>query len=76
MRGNLEVNHAEGGVCCSLDGGRAGTLTGGELLHAAAVVAQDFAFLAQMLWVLFALVRDIQAIRLLQRALRTQTQGR
>lgn len=41
----------------------------GWLLHAAAVVAQDFTFFTQMLRVLLALVRHIQAIRLLQRAL-------
>lgn len=40
------------------------------LLHAAAVVAQDFAFLAQVLRVLLALVRHVQAVRLLQRSLR------
>lgn len=40
-----------------------------SLLHAAAVVAQDFALLAQVLWVLLALVRDVQAVRLLQRSL-------
>lgn len=43
--------------------------TSGSLLHTAAVVAQDFALFAQMLWVLLALIRDIQAIRLLQRTL-------
>lgn len=46
--------------------------TCGSLLHAAAVVAQDFALLTQMLRVLLALVRDIQAIRLLQRTLGKQ----
>lgn len=40
-----------------------------SLLHAAAVVAQDFALLTQMLRVLLALVGDIQAIGLLQRTL-------
>lgn len=43
------------------------------LLHAAAVVAQDFAFLAQVLRVLLALVGDVQAVRLLQRSLRKKT---
>lgn len=38
-------------------------------MHAAAVVAQDFALLTQVLRVLLALVRDVQAIGLLQRTL-------
>lgn len=45
------------------------TWTCRSLLHTAAVVAQDFALLTQMLRVLLALVRDIQTIRLLQRTL-------
>lgn len=36
-----------------------------RLLHTAAVVAQDFTFLAQVLRVLLALVGNIQAVRLL-----------
>lgn len=51
--------------------------TGGEnavlLLHAAAVVAQDFTFLAQVLRMLLALVGDVQAVGLLQRSLRKET---
>lgn len=51
--------------------------TGGEnaalLLHAAAVVAQDFTFLAQVLRVLLALVGDVQAVGLLQRSLWKET---
>lgn len=52
--------------------------TGGEdavlLLHAAAVVAQDFTFLAQVLRMLLALVGDVQAVGLLQRSLRRETE--
>lgn len=44
------------------------------LLHAPAVVAQDFTFLAQVLRVLLALVGDVQAVRLLQRSLRKETE--
>lgn len=51
--------------------------TGGEnavlLLHAAAVVAQDFTFLAQVLRMLLALVGHVQAVGLLQRSLRKET---
>lgn len=36
-----------------------------KLLHASAVVAQDFTLLTQMLRVLLALVRYVQSIRLL-----------
>lgn len=39
------------------------------LLHTAAVVAQHFAFLTQMLRVFFTLIRNIQAIRLFQGSL-------
>lgn len=53
--------------------------SGGEnavlLLHAAAVVAQDFTFLAQVLRMLLALVGDVQAVGLLQRSLRKETEG-
>lgn len=38
-------------------------------MHAAAVVAQDFTFLTQVLRVLLTLVRHVQAVRLLQRPL-------
>lgn len=41
----------------------------GQSLHTAAVVAQDFAFLTEVLGVLLALVRHIQAIRFLQGSL-------
>lgn len=42
---------------------------GEGLLHTAAVVAQDFALLTQVLGVFFALVRHIQAVRLFQGSL-------
>ena len=45
------------------------TATEKRLLHATAVVAQHFALLAQVLGVLLALVRHVQAIGLLQGAL-------
>lgn len=38
-------------------------------LHTTTVVAQDLAFLAEVLWVLLALVRHVQAIGLLQGSL-------
>lgn len=43
----------------------------GRSLHTAAVVAQDFAFLTEVLGVLLALVRHIQAIRFLQGSLQS-----
>ena len=46
-----------------------GTRGEGVLLHTAAIVAEDFAFLTQVLRVLLTLVGYVQAIRLLQRAL-------
>lgn len=38
-------------------------------LHTAAIVAQHLALLAEVLWVLLALVRHVQAVRLLQGSL-------
>ena len=46
-----------------------GTRGEGVLLHTAAIVAEDFAFLTQVLRVLLTLVGYVQAIGLLQRAL-------
>lgn len=40
-----------------------------SLLHPAAVVSQDFTFLAEMLRVFFALIRDIQPIGFFQGSL-------
>lgn len=52
--------------------GATGGANAALLLHTAAVVAQHFAFLAQVLRVLLALVGHIQAVRLLQRSLRKE----
>lgn len=40
-----------------------------RLLHSSAIVAQFFTFLAQMLWMDFRLIGDIQAVWFLQRTL-------